>query len=109
MIPDYDNLVQLFKNMNEEGFATDSELRWSFYFVDSNKENLLKVFSELEEKDYTLAEIYKVEDDEDWILKASKVDILTPEKLHRRNIAFNELAAYCGVDEYDGWDVEKID
>ncbi|GAA3934944.1 hypothetical protein GO495_15045 [Chitinophaga oryziterrae] len=30
------------------------------------------------------------------------------EKLHKRNLAFNELADYCEVGLYDGWDVEKM-
>jgi hypothetical protein len=35
-------------------------------------------------------------------------EILTPEKLHKRNIAFNELARHCEVELYDGWAVEKL-
>jgi len=45
--------------------------------------------------------------DTEWTLHASKIDTLTPELLHKRNIAFNELADYCEVSLYDGWDVEK--
>ena len=43
------------------------------------------------------------------MLTVSKIDILTAEKLHKRNIAFNELAKFCGIDLYDGWDVEKLE
>ena len=79
------------------------------HFVDKDKNRLLQVFEELKEKNYILVDIDKVDDtDELWTLHASKIDILTAEKLHKRNIAFNELAEYCGVEIYDGWDVAKL-
>lgn len=93
--------------MRVDGWDTNSLLKWSFYFVDEEEKKLQEVFSELEEKDYILEDIH-LSDDNKWVLQASKQDILTPEKLHRRNLAFNELAEYCNVDLYDGWDVEKI-
>jgi hypothetical protein len=52
----------------------------------------------------------KIEEDNLWQLCVYKIDIISePEKLHRRNIAFNELASYCGNVLYDGWDVERCD
>jgi hypothetical protein len=47
-------------------------------------------------------------DDDFWRLHITKIETLTPELLHKRNIAFNELAKHCDVELYDGWDVEKI-
>ena len=46
-------------------------------------------------------------DDGAWVLQVSKTEVLAADKLHRRNLAFNDLAAHCGVDSYDGWDVGK--
>ena len=61
----------------------------------------------MEQHDYKV-ENFEKNDGNEWTLKVSKIDILTPEKLHKRNIAFNELAGYCDVKLYDGWDVEKL-
>jgi len=108
MNSDLNNLIVIFNQMDNDGWDTTSQLKWGFYFVDSDKEKLQNVFSELEDKNYVL-EAVDLAEDKKWVLQASKFDTLTPEKLHRRNLAFNELADYCEVDLYDGWDVEKIE
>ena len=102
-----DRLVETFEKMNIDGFNTNQDLKWGFYFVDPDKSKLQKVFTELEEKNYILEELYQIEENL-WTLHASKIDKLTPEKLHKRNMAFNDLADYCDVELYDGWDVEKL-
>jgi len=100
-------LQDIFIKMVEDGFDVDSKLKWGFYFFDDDRDMLLDVYEELKDHDYVLEEIEEFEENE-WRLYVSKIDKLTPEKLHRRNIAFNELAAGCGVELYDGWDVEKL-
>jgi len=100
-------LEDIFIQKSEDGFDTKSSLKWSFYFVDEKKEQLEKLYQEMEQHDYTV-ETFEKDDENAWVLKVSKIDILNPEKLHRRNIAFNELANYCDVKVYDGWDVEKL-
>jgi hypothetical protein len=107
MISSIDNLVAIFDKMSKDGWDIRSKLKWGFFFVDTDKGKLKAVYEELKEKDYVLESIYS-SDESKWTLHASKVDTLTPEKLHRRNIAFNELDEYCSVELYDGWDVEKI-
>ena len=104
-----DNLIKIFNDMRTDGFDTDGSLKWGFYFADESKEKLQNLFTELEEKNYVLEKIHKVDkESRTWTLHASKIDILTPDKLHRRNLAFNELADGCEVELYDGWDVEKV-
>jgi hypothetical protein len=92
--------------MKEDNFDTTKQLEWGFYFVDKDKSKLEALFNELIEKGYRNHSIKRVEN-KLWQLSAKKIDILTPLKLHKRNIAFNELASYCGVELYDGWDVER--
>jgi hypothetical protein len=107
MYSNLDRLIEAFDNMKSSGFDIYAPLNWGFYFVDKDKKKLEKLFNELKEKNYILIDIYKTDTDE-WTLHASKIDTLTPEKLHKRNNAFNDLADYCNVYLYDGWDVEKI-
>jgi hypothetical protein len=101
------SIEEIFKKMEVEGFDTTLPLKWGFFFVNSKKENLQNVYSEMRDKGYTLESIEATED-KAYQLHVTKVDVLTPLKLHKRNIAFNELAAYCNVEGYDGWDVEKL-
>ena len=102
-----ERLEIMFEKMLQDGFDTVKPLKWGFYFFDSNRDKLYKVYEELKDKEYKLENIIQM-DDGLWRLFVSKVDTLTPEKLHKRNVAFNELAEYCSVSLYDGWDVEKL-
>ena len=97
----------MFDKMSRDGFPIDDELKWGFYFVDRIKDNLNKLYDELRSYDYSLMALKKMENGE-YQLYVSKIEKLSPDKLHRRNIAFNELADYCNVSSYDGWDVEKV-
>ncbi len=108
MTSDINRLTHTFRNMNSDGFDTAGYLKWGFFFVDTNKEHLLAVFEELQGSGYNLGSIGEREGGL-WQLYVTKIDILTPEKLHKRNLAFNELAQYCSVQLYDGWDVERIE
>ncbi|SFQ47787.1 ribonuclease E inhibitor RraB [Hymenobacter arizonensis] len=102
-----ETVKQMFRKMTGEGWDVDSTLKWGFFFIDEDKNKLLEVFTELEEHAYSIVELHQA-DDGDWVLQVSKLDVLTPEKLHRRNLAFNDLAIKCDV-EYDGWDVGKVE
>ncbi len=105
MLPNLEKIEIAFRNMSKEGFDLNSKLKWGFFFFDSSKTKLENVFNELKDSGYS-EEFSKLEDGK-WRLYVTKMDILTPEKLHKRNIAFNELASYCEVELYDGWDVER--
>ena len=107
MKADLNNVEEIFNKMHDNGFDINLPLKWGFYFFDTDKSKLQIVFDELRDKGYQLENLSQVKDNE-WRLFVSKVEVLSPEKLHRRNIAFNELAEYCHVDLYDGWEVERI-
>ncbi|MBH8557702.1 ribonuclease E inhibitor RraB [Hymenobacter negativus] len=98
----------MFRKMAANGWDTKAALKWGFFFIDKDKDKLHDVFAELEGHSYSIEELHQA-DDGNWVLQVSKFDTLTPEKLHRRNIAFNDLAAQCGVESYDGWDVGKVE
>jgi hypothetical protein len=107
MTANLDNIIELFNKMETTGWDINSSLKYGFYFVDRDEQKLNSVYAELKNNSYILEKIY-LSGNNKWTLHVSKIDILTPEKIYRRNIAFNELADYCEVELYDGWDVEKI-
>lgn len=107
MESDLGRLETIFKQMANDGFDVNMPLKWGFFFFDSNRNKLIRIFDELKDHGYKQENLNQMEDHE-WRLFVSKIDILTPEKLHKRNIAFNELAKHCDVALYDGWDVEKL-
>lgn len=108
MHSDLNSLVVIFEKMKANAWNTEDYLKWGFFFVDTDKHKLELVYQELRSKNYTLVDL-RLLNGEKWQLQASKIDKLTPQKLHQRNLAFNELAAYFEVELYDGWDVAKMD
>ena len=99
-----DRLHSFFQKMTAEGWDVAGPLKWGFFFVDPDPDKLRQLFDELEDHGYHVEQLHQT-DDHDWVLQVSKREVLAVEKLHRRNLAFNELAAACGVVLYDGWDV----
>jgi hypothetical protein len=104
MDPNLETVQALFAKMNADGLDTSKPLKWGFFFMDKTKDNLLEVVHELSGYNYMVDSLHR-SDDGTWVLLVNKVEVLTPENLHKRNIAFNELAEHCGVELYDGWDV----
>jgi Regulator of ribonuclease activity B len=108
MLSDLNRLIATFEQMEKDGFDTKQQLRWGFFFIDSDEIKLRNLYKELIESGYALTSLEKTDNPHLWALYVNKIDVLSPEKLHKRNIAFNQLAEHCGVELYDGWDVEKI-
>ncbi|MBT9484957.1 ribonuclease E inhibitor RraB [Sediminibacterium sp.] len=94
---------EVFHKLEKNGFETKSILTWSFFFYSKSKPNLQQVIAELNGFDY-FTEISKIEDE--FRLIATKSEILTYEKLEKRNKAFSELGEFCDV-KFDGWEVSK--
>lgn len=94
--------------MEQSGLDFRTPLKWRFFFYDEHRQALNKLFEELSDDNFKLESITEAGDGE-WVLEVSKVEVLSAEKLHRRNMTFNELAEVCNVQLYDGWDVEKIE
>ena len=103
-----ERIVEVFQKMKASGWEVNSPLKWGFFFIDEEKAKLERIFEELKDYQYILEGIYQPEDEKYWVLHASKVETLNPEKLNRRNISFNDLANYFEVAAYDGWDVGKV-
>lgn len=101
-----DTVQRIFKSMAADGFKIDEPLKWGFFFFDSDKNKLHSLYEELKDHGYERTDLVRM-DDKKWRLYVTKTETLTPEKLHKRNISFNELAEHCSVELYDGWDVEK--
>lgn len=97
------HFIGVFEDLKSKGFDTSNRLIWSFFFFNDDEIKLRKIIKELDGYGYT-SELSKFEDE--YRLIVNKIEMLTPEKLEKRNMAFSELADYCDV-LYDGWEVSK--
>jgi hypothetical protein len=102
MLADINSLIEIYSKMEDEGWNINGPLKYGFYFVDESEKKLQQVYNGLKDHGYILEKIYLADDDNKWTLQVSKTDTLTPEKLNKRNIAFNELAACCEIELYNG-------
>ena len=94
----------IFGEMEENGWDITGPLKWGFFFMSGEEDNLKQIYEELKDHSYVFESIHQ--DGDKWVLRVSKMEVLAPEKLHRRNVSFAELAsAYGSI--YDGWDAGK--
>lgn len=100
-----ENINIIYSKMVKDGWHVTLPLKWGFFFIGNAKGSLQEVFTELVEHNYQCEHIQQNENNE-WVLRVTKIETVPSDKLHRRNLAFNELAAAYDCC-YDGWDVEK--
>jgi hypothetical protein len=104
------------RNLRDEGraqFNIDSVCRWSFFFVDSNKEKLIRVGMYLGDAGYEVIGFLEPapedEDQETIYLRADRVKQHTVDSIMERNSELYAVAKHFGVLDYDGMDVGAVD
>ena len=100
-----EKIVGAFEEMKSSpGFDTSKPLQWGFFFISPSKEALSKINKQLQSEGYQYVEEYQDENGNFW-LQLAKIEIHTPESLHKRNgVLFSFAKRFSGV-SYDGWDV----
>lgn len=107
MNSDLNLITAIFNKMKEHGFDVIKPLKWGFFFLDKGKDSLLDIINALDGASYSI-ESLELQEDGRWRLALSSVEILSPEKLHLRNLDFNNLASQYGAELYNGWDVQQV-
>lgn len=94
----------------EEGWDVESEMLYSYYFVDESIEKLERLGLHLEKEGYDFINIFELGDDEsgeptgEYLLHLDKTEKQTPETLVERIEQFEKLAEEFEVDSFDGWE-----
>lgn len=104
------------RNLRDEGkapFDIDDVCRWSYFFVDSDREKLNQVGVFLEDRGYEIVGFLEPEpedeDQETIYLRADRVEKHTVDSLHERNQELYGIAEQFEVSDYDGMDVGAVD
>jgi hypothetical protein len=99
-------LQAMFADMRAKApWNVDGPLLWGYYFLDSKPSKLHQAASELLPTGYNLVAIQEIPGKGVFRLHIEKVEIHTPETLHKRNGEFYALAEKHGIASYDGMDV----
>jgi len=98
------------KARTEDGWNTEGEMLYSFYFVDTDVDKLEKLGLKLEADGYDFIDIFELGDEEteestgEYLLHIDKTEIHTPESLAQRNVEFQTLANEYEIASFDGWE-----
>ena len=98
----------------EDGWKTDEEMLYSFYFVGKDVDKLEKLGLELEKQGYDFIDIFELGEEEtekptgEYLLHIDKVEIHTPDSLAARNVEFQKLADEYEIESYDGWEFGEV-
>jgi hypothetical protein len=98
-------LGPVFARLATVPFDVTKPLLWSYFFLDRQREPLLRLQQVLASQGFQLIELAPVEGDAKLRLHVDRVEVLSVEGLARRNLEFKALAAASGVEIYDGWEV----
>jgi hypothetical protein len=99
------------RELHKEGrtsWSIDGECCWSYFFVNSTRENLVPLADHLETLGYEVIAIDESEDESEYFLQVDKIQAHTPESLFELGKTFDQLAEQYNVDDYDGMDVGSI-
>jgi len=103
-----ERIEKAFSKLKLVGWDMNSPMKWGFTFLAKKKEELEKIYLELKDYNYLIEELKYREDLTLWLLYITKIETLKEEKLHRRNLSFEELTIVFDIESYDGWDVSRI-
>jgi len=90
----------------------DDECRWSYFFIDRDREKLLPIAAHLAPSAYEFVGTLGPDESSDnpvIYLRLDRVETHTPVSLDKRNQLLYEIAARFGVLDYDGFDVGTVD
>ncbi|MFT4246517.1 MAG: ribonuclease E inhibitor RraB [Pseudomonas sp.] len=89
-------------------WSIDEVCRWSYFFVDEDRERLVPVARHLESLGYAFIGIVDPDDaDEDpfFYLQLDRIELHTPASLHARVLELYGIAEQFGIADYDGMNV----
>lgn len=98
----------------EDGWNTEGEMLYSYFFVDTDVDKLERFGLELEKRDYDFIDIFELADEKDdkptgeYLLHIDKIETHTPESLAERNVEFQKLADEHQLASYDGWEFGEV-
>ncbi|CAH0242620.1 hypothetical protein SRABI118_02757 [Massilia sp. Bi118] len=88
------------------------ECRWSYFFIDRDREKLLPIAAHLAPSGYEFIGTLDPDEAADnpvFYLRMDRVETHTPASLDERNQLLYAIAARFGVLNYDGFDVGAVD
>jgi hypothetical protein len=107
----FDDTRQLFE-AGRCAFRIDDECRWSYFFVDPNREKLLPIADHMTHLGYEFVGTLDPEADDEnpiYFLRMDRVERHSPSSLNDLNRKLYGIADQFGVQSYDGMDVGAVD
>jgi len=93
-------------------FRIDDECRWSYFFVDTDRERLLPIADHLTHLGYEFVGTLDPDANDEnpvYFLRMDRVERHSPTSLNELNRQLYGIADQYGVQSYDGMDVGAVD
>lgn len=103
-----DNINRLFSIIELQGVDTQQPLRYGYFFIDKNRENLEQLQTQLIKDNYTAVELGQSEDAR-YLLHVEKIATHSRDSLLKQIQDFEQLAQTHQVESFDGWDLGNPD
>jgi hypothetical protein len=103
------------RQMFESGgctFRIDEECRWSYFFVDADRDKLIPVADHMRHLGYEFVGTLDPDPDDKnpiYFLRMDRVERHSPTSLNSLNRQLYDFADQFGVQSYDGMDVGAVD
>ena len=100
------------REAGRSSWSIDDECRWSYFFVDTNREKLMPVADHMQSLGYgVIGTLDPDESDQNpvYYLRVDRIERHSPASLHERNQALYNVAEQFGVLDYDGMNVGAVD
>lgn len=109
----FEQLQEMFQGIASQGqWDMTKPMLWGYYFTDESPEKLEGVSPLLEKMGYKRVDLFEANLDPGqspyFFLHVEKVEVHTPESLHKANQGFYAFARDHGLASYDGMDVGPL-
>lgn len=114
-LPQLEEFFEATRQTYESGSSTwrvDDECRWSYFFVDTDREKLMPVATPLASQGYEFIGTLEPEPDDVnpvFYLRMDRIQRHSPVSLNKLNRELYVIAEQFGVESYDGMDVGAVD
>ncbi len=99
--------AEYWRSLERKGFNTNLPINWTHTFIDKDRSKLTKLYERLKDSGYLLRDLESKGDR--WILRVSKIDIISPDNDYQKGIRLEQLTNFSGIEQYCGKVPETMD
>lgn len=107
-------IQKLFDELQKDQIDAESDMLWSFFFLDDDLERLNQAASQLETEGFDFGDLIELEETDQsppptrYMLRVDQIQSHSVDSLYTLNQRLDDFAKSSGLVAYDGMDVEPF-